>query len=844
MIGGFMKTIIDRPGAWAIGLCALVLAGCNAAEDVRTEPYIPLPKDKEVLKGVINGLGGGRAITLGYNGIDANNISLVGADPSAPTATLASVPFSFGSLDEGTAYNVVVTQQPFGKLCVPASGNTGTLVKGQETQVVINCTPNIPRRDLTVTIPPTHAVFSGLPGAKVVLSTGEWMQERVITPGQTSVTFDDALFSATEPLFNTNGTPVLNPDGSQANIAAGTPLTYTVSASFVDAEGNESRCLVTNPTGSNPVPTAANPSGNVTNVIVGLSASTTAPACQFTMSGSVAYSVPAGGTTETGTIPGGLLLQVRDLQSNVKASYEVSAYGNFTIGGTTTPVLFSSNVNAVYDIVVARQPTGRTCVVGDGGAASFYRTGSINPTNITPTAAPGAAAGTRAWGSRLNVFCRVLPLAGRALTGTYRLTSSTWRAAPSTANPNPSPITAVYNNYDWTDQNLASSNMLTFFPDGTFLYGTHAYTSGTLPDLSNAAPYSVQVEHGFYAYDPAGTLRFTLITDTNPTAAYPTAYAATDNVVWNAARTGTPGLSAAPAPTVSGTATAGAGIGIWTAVMGNVQKTTVPLNQGRNPNQPLSRITGTFGGASPTAARLDWELTEPQSLTGEMTGTWASRDNRRFWVWDYLTYYGTHVGVANGAPSMNDACFTTAELEASFGVYTRRGTSTGCYAYNRPARGAAYLFGVAESVDFHLTDTTLASNTFTGVAPLAVGVPVAPATNIAANVAGSRLVPQFGTTALTVLPGFVGRIPGGQSAADGRSPSPVVYKIAPASTFASSVATTTYADIGQPASRYFDDLAAVGPFTDWCQTEILAIRATLNAEPINKPVYFCRTRAP
>jgi hypothetical protein len=111
-------------------------------------------------------------------------------------------------------------------------------------------------------------------------------------------------------------------------------------------------------------------------------------------------------------------------------------------------------------------------------------------------------------------------------------------------------------------------------------------------------------------------------------------------------------------------------------------------------------------------------------------------------------------------------------------------------------------------------------------------------------VAGSRLVPQFGTTALTVLPGFVGRIPGGQSAADGRSPSPVVYKIAPASSFASSVASTFYSDIGQPASLYFDDLVAAGPFTNWCTTEILAIRATRNGEPINRPVYFCRSRAP
>lgn len=817
-------------------LCAVALAGCDAVKDVRSEPATALPKERVVLKGVINNLGGGRGITLRYSPT-ADVVSFLGADPASPTDAPEAVPFSFGSFDEGTDYNVEIIAQPFGKTCTTVSGASGELAKGQETNIVIDCAPNIPRRDVVVTIPAAQSVFSGLPGAKVTLYTGEWMQEQTVTPGQTSVTFDDAVFSVT--------VPVTNPDGTVTNVAAGTPLTYAVSASFVDPEGNVSRCLVTNPTGTNPL-------ANVTNVIVGLSASTTVPACQFTMSGSVAYSVPPGGTTETGAIPGGLLLEVRDTQGNVKTSYEVSSYGAFTMGGTVTPTLFSSNINAVFDVVVARQPVGRTCVVGDGGAVSYYRTGTINPTNVTATAFAGAAAGTRAWGTRLNVFCRALPAAGRELAGTYRLTSSTWKAA-ATSSGNPAPVTVRYDNYDWTVQNLGSSNMLTFFDDGTFLYGTHAYIAGNLPEPGlPASPYATQVEHGFYDYDPVtATLQFTLITDTNPTAQYPTSYAATVNIVWNAARTGTPGLSAAPAPIVSAAATAGAGIGIWTAVMRNVQKTTVPFGYGRVPDQTLSRITGRFGGADAQVARLDWELTEPQSIQGEMTGTWKARDNRRFWVWDYLTYYGTHVGVAGGAPSMNDACFTVAKVEAPFGIYTRRGTSTGCYPYNRPSRGTAYLFGLSEAADFHLTDVTLSTNTFVGVAPLAVGIapppPAPPAQpnplGYAASVSGSRLVPQFGTTALAVLPGFVGRIPGGQTAADGRSPSPILYKIAPASSFAAEVASTFFDDIGQPASRYFDDLDEVGPFTDWCQTEILAIRATLHAEPINYPVYFCRSRA-
>src|SRR5690606_14492879 len=122
-------------------------------------------------------------ITLRYNA-SAVPTSFIGADPSHPTDVPVPIPFSFGSLDEGTAYNVEITGQPFGKDCVVASGTTGTLAKGQETNVVIACTPNIPRRDLTVTIPPTPAVFSGLPGAKVVLYTGEQMHAQNVTAGQ------------------------------------------------------------------------------------------------------------------------------------------------------------------------------------------------------------------------------------------------------------------------------------------------------------------------------------------------------------------------------------------------------------------------------------------------------------------------------------------------------------------------------------------------------------------------------------------------------------------------------------------------------------------------------------
>src|SRR5690606_3905654 len=65
-VGESMKTKFDRPGVWAIALCAVALAGCDAVKDVRSEPATELPAQKVALTGVINGLGGGRGITMRY----------------------------------------------------------------------------------------------------------------------------------------------------------------------------------------------------------------------------------------------------------------------------------------------------------------------------------------------------------------------------------------------------------------------------------------------------------------------------------------------------------------------------------------------------------------------------------------------------------------------------------------------------------------------------------------------------------------------------------------------------------------------------------------------------------
>lgn len=823
-----MKTKMHRPMLWSGVLGMLALVGCDSVKDVRSEPFTPLPQQKEVLSGVINGLGGGRGITLAYNTNPDDAESFLGPQPSAPTNGPEPIPFSFGSLDVGTEYNVRVTGQPFGKNCVPVSGATGTIALGSVAPVVIECTNDIPRYDLTVRIPATPEVFSGLPEARVILTTGEQMYSKPASQAELVGSNLELKFPGS--LYNAAGQPAA--------------FTWTVSASFTDEQGNEGRCQITSGTGSNP-------STHVTTPIVGLSLSQTTSACLFTMQGSVAYSSPPGGTPETGVFagcdgatqaerredPDCLVIEVRDVQARPQATYAVDQYGVFTISDATTgaPVRFSSTVDSIYDVVVTNHPTGRVCIVGDAGAVSLYRTGTFNPVNITPVAANGVTSSTKAWGTRLNIFCRIRPAPDQTLTGTYRPTRWVWTASPSS-----DPITVTYDNYDISKHNSGSSDMLTFFEDGTFLFGTHARVTRALPEPGvNPAGYSAQVEHGFYDYaDPDGdpstpnaTVRFSLITDTNPTAVFPPDFGTVPAPASSAAgRNGTAGLSAMPGPVLTGTPTAGAGIGIWHAVLDNVSRSTFVFGQGVNPTQSLSRISGTFG-TSPT---LDWELTEPQSVDNEFTGSWISRDHRRFWVWDYLTNYGMHVGVVGGAPSINDACFTMPDVRVSFGIYTRRGSNTGCYPFDRPLPGAFFTLGFEQSIDFHLTNITQSTNSFVGVAGL----------NTAAgtHVAGSRLVPQFGSTASATLPGFVGRLPGGNTASDGRSPSPTLFLIAPAATFADEVAATYYTDTAQDAALYFDDLDEVGAFTDWCQTEILGIRTTLNGSPVNYPIYLCRNR--
>ena len=271
------------------------------------------------------------------------------------------------------------------------------------------------------------------------------------------------------------------------------------------------------------------------------------------------------------------------------------------------------------------------------------------------------------------------------------------------------PVVSTWSAYDLTQWNTASSNMMALFDNGSFMYGAHG----------NGA----QAEHGFYDYDPANQrLRFTSIVDTNPSTVFPANFSplpvllaptATFTQITNLTTT-TPGLSALPNPIrQNGTGfaaihaamtgvtfgTADSGIGIVRTISGTFGADATGISTYlRNTTTACSVaapcINQTTGAAITSGActvgapcympnyayRVSWVLEEPGQAAREMTGAWLTQDSRRLWVWDSRTYYGLAVGMMGGSPTMNDACFTMEDLTAAEGIYTRRGSGTGCFA--------------------------------------------------------------------------------------------------------------------------------------------------------------------
>lgn len=761
--GDFMNSMIGCPRLMLAVLCVATLAGCDSIRDVRTDPTTPLPPPNVVVKGTITGLGSLRSIVLINNGDNTSPASFAAPPPAVPNGPAPVVLFSFGSQPAGAPYDVTIRQQPYGKTCTVANG-AGTLAVGVSPDIAITCVNSVTRYNLTVNLDSTFATADG---ARVRLTTEEAIYE-LPAAGAASVTFTNVLFNAA-----TTATPA-PPPGAPA-------FTWIVTASTGTGD-TRNQCTVANSTGTNPT-------ANVTTPTVGT--------CTFTISGALSYSRPPGVTVDPALGTGGVTLELRNVQGEVEATQAITAYGGFTFGGTGSPTQFPSNPGSVYDVVVASHPAGQHCVVGDGGVASLYvvpvtaptATSVLNPSNVTATGTVSPGATTLIPGSRLTVFCRNRPAsANNVLSGVYRLTKTTATYVTGTTGATTS-STIEYKPFDLTVQNTASSNVLTFFDDGTFLYGTHAN--------------SIQIEHGFYDYDAtAATLRFTMHTDTNTGTVFPVGNAFDPRPVQNQGSpysTATNGLSATPGPLVVGTTRH--------AALCNVVK--VP---GSNPR----RVTATFGGtatftpsgttftsttistcggpiAAPSggtvvtaATRVEWELTEPVSSASRLEGTWITQDHRRAFVYDDRNYFAFHVGVAGGAANLQDVCLALDNAADSSSFYIARAVTT-CLPWNRPAAGQFYG---GPTANIEITDTSV--------------------------------------PAVAQIPGFVGRLPGAVAVVNAtRSPSPAYFTVAAPDAFF-TVAPT----------RYFQPVP-----TGWCTTELLGIRATSNGIPIDQPVYFCRLRA-
>jgi hypothetical protein len=579
-----MNSLIGRSRLVAAALCGVFLAGCNSIEDVQQPSYTPPPTLTAVLEGKITGLGTRRPLVLRYNS-SASERSFFGVMDQSTSA------FSFGSLPVGTSYNITVLRQPFGKNCTVANG-AGTVSTAPGADILVTCAnDSTPRFCVGGTI---SQVVHDTPGAKLILTTEEGTQ---------------TVAAATLPVSGTSACWFPN---SIFNSLTSVPVfVYNVTANFADANGTVNNCAVTNPTnpivgtGSEAGPVA--PTANVTNVAV--------TACTFPVGVNVAYN-----GTPTQTLAAPITLELRDPRTGTRVVQKDPVTGlNVQVPAITassfSTVTFTgilSNANAMYDLVVTTQPTVggvqvQTCVVGLNTPTAQLTAGSgvllIDPADPTNGFVPAASTTNPASGISKNVRCRANPVAANQLRGTYQQTSIV------TATSGTPPVTTV--------TTTKNRNFLTFFEDGTFLYGVHGLGVSTGPPSG--------VEHGFYAYS-AGTITFTALTDT-------------------ITGTNTNRLAAAGAA------------GTLTSV----------VKLGTSPSRITARLNTT----------TTWQLDEPKSLLSEMTGAWASADHRQVWVYEANGYTGMYIGV-NGLGTAADSCWPIDPPNALSGYFSRRGNATTC----------------------------------------------------------------------------------------------------------------------------------------------------------------------
>jgi len=738
---------ICRSRLLAAAVSAVLLAGCDAVRDVREEPFTPVPAKTQVIAGTVQGLGTARPVVLSYDGQQ---------DCKAPDSTGTLVAsdcrffgskgqtestFSFGSADVngnpfvlGKPYTISVVKQPFGKSCTVANA-TGT-VGGPEPAPVVTCVNNaaVTRYNLTVNIP---AALQTTPlDIGVSTEDGEFSQQAL---GVAAVTFPEVLFNSQSEL------PAFAYKVSATTDKTVGGVTTRYVCSFTQQWGNTSfnqggRNL--NPLGNPPATPATDDGLSDNGVVVPTAHATVAvSACAFPVTATVQYV----GTPAAAMGAGGLALALRNhFTGVVEQTLNVAAFttGTNTVG-FAEPVMAHSK--ALYELIVTQHPAGQHCVVSGTTITNADTTSATSASagvgvNIT---APTAGAvmlidpdNTDWWTTTpRSVRCAALPAAPNMLLGTYQMDA---QAGIQTTTSN-GVTTEVSPPRPWG----RPSEFLTFFDDGTFLYGINANSASTTansPNSSFPAATAVRnnwaassgVTHGFYVYNSTtGTITFTVVTATD----------LNNNTGANSATT---------------TANIKRGlIGMPTYVSstGVVQATSVA----KGTRDGLGTLSLTFTNTS--GNRL-WTMTEPKQVPGELTGAWVTPDHLRSFIYDRDYTYAFHMGV-NGMGNMQNTCLLiTDDSTQVSGLLTKHaGSATAT---------------TANGTIFTCTPGLLNVGT-AGVSSRNLDAPhYAPK-----NTGGGNPSQGIGPTTPRIVPGFHGRFPGMGAQLDNRPNSPVQFQVAP-----------------------------------------------------------------
>jgi hypothetical protein len=528
--GNVMNLIISSSKILAAALCAAMLAGCNAVEDVADEPTAALPSEAALLGGRIKDLGTRRPVVLQYNGTDSCLVPVSLANPSGPQVLSECqffgvldqeyAAFDFGAIKVGTPYNVTVKKQPFGKICTVQNPVGTVRAGGPSIEVTCADDPAVAHYTVTVNIAEAARSKSGL---RVILTTENGTCP-VDVNGRSTVTFSSTecpdsgaggYHRNATYLFDSKTSLPVFPWRVTATIPGATALADRTNCYVTNA--NDSK-LVANTGGNIPdngiVPTGNQPTGNV------VAGTITVNSCGFTVRVQADYS---RSPTEIGNaaIGDGVTVALRSQPYGVDVAVaKIMSFDNsFTpfmvpdANGAPTGIPYEaqSEPNAFYELVVKQSPAGMACVPGYSTTVGGQSDRSVGANALVEATAGGAvllrrpASGSvsQLWLLDRVIRCRLAAANPTPLRGAYWVSTKTTTTRTPFGGAASVTVATAYNR-----------TLLTFFEDGQFIYGNHNGSQSTSEGL----------EQGFYAYNNSasaiGTLQpasmvFTETTDTN-----------------------------------------------------------------------------------------------------------------------------------------------------------------------------------------------------------------------------------------------------------------------------------------------------------------------------------------